>query len=92
VRRLDAALSAWGLVTQAVPRRAVRLIILMARFAGIARPTTFDGDKSPAKSDAKSSHSKVCGCGASRGSCIHGRGCKFQMFRPLRGLVMVFPT
>jgi hypothetical protein len=31
----------------------------MARFSGIAHPTTFDGDESPAQSDARSSHSKA---------------------------------
>jgi hypothetical protein len=45
-------------VAQAAPRRAARGIIMTARSPRIVPFVTFDGDKSPAQSDAKASHSK----------------------------------
>jgi hypothetical protein len=47
------------LVAQAAPRQAARRITQTLRPVEILRPTTLDGDKSPAESDAKSSHSKL---------------------------------
>jgi len=41
------------------PRRAARGSTLTAPPAGMARLATFDGDKSPAQSDAKASQSKI---------------------------------